>query len=86
MKLALSPAVKAMLVEKGTDFKFGARPLKRAIRKMIEDPLSEKLLAHAFRPGDVITAKKAGDALEFVRKLPAKRTNTRSGAHAPAAK
>ena len=86
MKLALSPAVKAMLVEKGTDFKFGARPLKRAIRKLIEDPLSEKLLAHAFSEGDTINAKKAGDGLEFVRKTPAKRAKTRSGAHAPAAK
>ena len=86
MKLSLSPAVKAMLVEKGTDFKFGARPLKRAIRKLIEDPLSEKLLAHAFSEGDTINAKKAGDGLEFVRKTPAKRAKTRSGAHAPAAK
>ena len=86
MKLTLSPAVKAMLIEKGTDFKFGARPLKRAIRKLIEDPLSEKLLAHAFHPGDTINTKKVGDALEFVRKLPAKRANTRRSAHAPAAK
>ncbi len=86
MKLTLSPAVKAMLIEKGTDFKFGARPLKRAIRKLIEDPLSETLLAHAFHPGDTINTKKVGDALEFVRKLPAKRANTRRSAHAPAAK
>ena len=86
MKLALSPAVKAMLVEKGTDFKFGARPLKRAIRKMIEDPMAEKLLAHEFRDGDTITAKKAGDALDFVRKLPAKRATVRKTAHAPAGK
>ena len=84
MKLALSPAVKAMLVAKGTDFKFGARPLKRAIRKMIEDPLSEKLLAREFRAGDTINAKKVGDVLEFTRKLPAKRK--RSGAHVTTAK
>ncbi len=84
MKLMLSPAVKAMLVEKGADFKFGARPLKRAIRKMIEDPLSEKLLAREFRAGDTINAKKVGDALEFARKLPAKRK--RNGAHVPTAK
>ena len=79
MKLTLSPAVKAMLVAKGTDFKFGARPLQRAIRKMIEDPLSEKLLAREFRAGDTINAKKVGDALELTRKLPTKRK--RSGAH-----
>ena len=84
MKLMLSPAVKAMLVEKGTDFKFGARPLKRAIRKMIEDPLSEKLLAREFRAGDTINAKKVGDVLEFTRKLPTKRK--RSGAHVTTAK
>ena len=86
MKLALSPAVKAMLIDKGTDFKFGARPLKRAIRKLIEDPLSEKLLAKEFRAGDTINAKKTGDTLDFVRKLPAKRTHARTAAHAPAAK
>ena len=86
MKLALNPSVKAMLIDKGTDFKFGARPLKRAIRKLIEDPIAEKLLARAFRPGDTIHAKKAGDALEFARKLPPKRTNARSAAHAPTTK
>ncbi|MBQ8698133.1 MAG: ATP-dependent Clp protease ATP-binding subunit, partial [Schwartzia sp.] len=86
MKLALNPSVKAMLIDKGTDFKFGARPLKRAIRKLIEDPIAEKLLARAFRPGDTIHAKKAGDALEFARKLSPKRAKARNAAHAPATK
>ena len=86
MKLALNPSVKAMLIDKGTDFKFGARPLKRAIRKLIEDPIAEKLLARVFRPGDTIHAKKAGDALEFARKLSPKRAKARNAAHAPATK
>ncbi|WP_337802225.1 ATP-dependent Clp protease ATP-binding subunit, partial [Mitsuokella jalaludinii] len=39
IRLEVSPAVKSMLVEKGTDFKYGARPLKRAIQKLIEDEI-----------------------------------------------
>ena len=42
------------LVEKGYDEKFGARPLKRAIQKYLEDPLSEKILMAEFSSGDEI--------------------------------
>ncbi len=47
------PAVE-FLVEHGYDAQFGARPLKRAIQKYIEDPLSEKILLGEFSPGDEI--------------------------------
>ncbi len=42
------------LVEKGYDEKFGARPLKRAIQRYLEDPLSEKILVSEFSAGDEI--------------------------------
>ncbi|MGD8319942.1 MAG: ATP-dependent Clp protease ATP-binding subunit [Gemmatimonadota bacterium] len=44
----------AFLVEKGYDEKFGARPLKRAIQRYLEDPLSEKILTAEFSAGDEI--------------------------------
>jgi ATP-dependent Clp protease ATP-binding subunit ClpC len=47
------PAI-AFLVEEGYDEKFGARPLKRAIQRYLEDPLSEKILQAEFSAGDEI--------------------------------
>lgn len=40
-----------VLVDKGTDFAFGARPLKRAIQKLVEDPISEMLLSGSLKKG-----------------------------------
>jgi len=54
LSLALSDAAVAFLVEKGFDEKFGARPLRRAIQKYLEDPLSEKILLAEFSAGDEI--------------------------------
>src|SRR5256886_12885654 len=44
ISLRLTPAASDFLVERGYDEHFGARPLKRAIQKYVEDPLSEKIL------------------------------------------
>ena len=68
IRLEVSPAAKSMLVEKGTDFKYGARPLKRAIQKLIEDEIAEHLLARDFKRGDTIQVRKNGAKLDFVRK------------------
>jgi ATP-dependent Clp protease ATP-binding subunit ClpC len=68
MKLEISPAAKAMLVARGTDFKFGARPLKRAIQKLVEDEIAERLLARKFKADDTIYVKKANGRLDFVKK------------------
>jgi ATP-dependent Clp protease ATP-binding subunit ClpC len=54
MTLRLTDAAVAFLVERGYDEKFGARPLKRAIQRFLEDPLSEKILVAEFTPGDEI--------------------------------
>ena len=66
--LEVSPAAKNMLVDKGTDFKYGARPLKRAIQKLIEDEIAEHLLARDFKAGDTVQVRKNGGKLDFVRK------------------
>jgi ATP-dependent Clp protease ATP-binding subunit ClpC len=57
----------AFLVERGYDEKFGARPLRRAIQRYIEDPLSERILTHDFPAGEEIEVDVAaeGNSLEF---------------------
>jgi ATP-dependent Clp protease ATP-binding subunit ClpC len=52
--LVLTPAAKALLAEKGYDPTLGARPLRRAIQQMVEDPLSERILWKEFRVGETI--------------------------------
>ena len=52
--LELTPAARALLAEKGYDPQLGARPLRRAIQQLIEDPLSERILWKEFRVGETI--------------------------------
>ena len=54
LTLRLTDAAIAFLVERGFDVKFGARPLRRAIQRYLEDPLSEKILLAEFAAGDEI--------------------------------
>ncbi len=52
----LSDAVKNILVDKGYDPNMGARPLRRAVQRFIEDPLAEEMLEGKFQSGDAIMA------------------------------
>ncbi len=52
--LEMTRAAKELLAEKGYDPQLGARPLRRSIQQMVEDPLSEKLLWKEFRVGETI--------------------------------
>jgi ATP-dependent Clp protease ATP-binding subunit ClpC len=61
LTLRLTPAATDFLVERGYDEHFGARPLKRAIQKYVEDPLSEKILVGEFARGDEIEVDVAPD-------------------------
>ena len=54
--LELTPAASALIVREGTDPAFGARPLKRTIQRLVENPLARALVAGEFKPGDRITA------------------------------
>ena len=56
------------LLEKGSDFKYGARPLRRAIQRYIEDEISEKILLKDFSDGDNIVISKNNDILTKVNK------------------
>ena len=52
--IKIAPAARALLARSGFDPAFGARPLRRAIQRLVEDPLSEQLLAGEWMPGDVV--------------------------------
>ncbi|MGQ0831170.1 MAG: ATP-dependent Clp protease ATP-binding subunit [Microthrixaceae bacterium] len=60
--IELLPAAKSLLADKGYDPTLGARPLRRAIQRLIEDPLSEKLLYKEFRAGQIIVVDAALNA------------------------
>lgn len=53
-KITVSAKAKDYIIEKGWDEQFGARPLKRAIQKYIEDQLAEEIIKSALHPGDTI--------------------------------
>jgi ATP-dependent Clp protease ATP-binding subunit ClpC len=55
MGLEVTPDAKIFLGERGYDPTLGARPLRRAIQRLVEDPLSERLLYKEFRAGQIIT-------------------------------
>ena len=67
LKLQLTDSAVEFLVEHGYDETYGARPLKRAIQRHVEDPLSEKILMAELAPGDLIEVDVAddGERLEF---------------------
>jgi ATP-dependent Clp protease ATP-binding subunit ClpC len=55
LKLVLTDAAKSLIIKRGSDTDFGARPLRRAIENNVEDPLSEELLKGEFAGKDTIT-------------------------------
>jgi ATP-dependent Clp protease ATP-binding subunit ClpC len=61
----LSHDVKLLLAQKGYDPQLGARPLRRAIQRLVEDPLSEKILWKEFHAGDTIFVEAEGDEVVF---------------------
>ncbi len=64
----LTEAAKIFLVESGYDPAYGARPLKRAIQRQIEDPLALELLEGMFGEGDRIVVDRGGEGLVFGKK------------------
>ncbi len=56
MRITFTDELKTFLVDKGTDLKYGARPLRRTIQRYIENPLAEQILTGNFDKGDDIEA------------------------------
>ena len=63
--LELTPEAKILLAEKGYDPTLGARPLRRAIQRMLEDPLSERLLTGTFGAGTTVIADCVDGEISF---------------------
>jgi ATP-dependent Clp protease ATP-binding subunit ClpB len=70
VSIELTDAAKMLLIEQGYDPVYGARPLKRAIQRSLENPLAEKLLAGEFGPGDTISADARHGDFVFERGRP----------------
>ena len=67
LNLSLAVDVLDRVLEAGFDPVYGARPLKRALQQLIENPLAERILAGDFAPGSHIEANLEGDAVTFDR-------------------
>ncbi len=68
--IEVSADAKAHLVDEGFDPKYGARPLKRAVQRLIENPLSEEMLFGKFKRGSTVMVEKGPDGLTFHEKSP----------------
>lgn len=65
LKLKVSSKAKDVLAKEGFDPMFGARPLRRAITRLLENPLSEEILAGKYKAGDTVEVDAADDKLVF---------------------
>jgi ATP-dependent Clp protease ATP-binding subunit ClpC len=68
--LHLTDSAKEFIIDQGYNPEFGARPLRRAVERLVEDPLSENLLAGRFPEGAAILVDKAETGLVFKEKKP----------------
>jgi ATP-dependent Clp protease ATP-binding subunit ClpB len=64
-RLDISPEARAYLAEVGYDADYGARPLKRAIQRELQDPLAVKILSGEFHEGETIHVERGEERLEF---------------------
>ncbi len=69
--LELTRGAKALLAKEGYDPTFGARPLKRTIQRLVQDPLAFRLLEGEFGEGDTVVVDADGDAITFRKRVEA---------------
>jgi len=70
LKLELLPEAKKLLAKEGYDRQFGARPLRRAVQRLIEDPLAERVLLGDFKAGDTIYMDAQNGEMVFTTEPP----------------
>ena len=68
--LEFTPEAKQLLIDKGYDEKYGARPLRRAVEHYLEDPLAEAILRGEVKDGEPCLVVRDGDKLIFKQKTP----------------
>ncbi|MDK2784489.1 MAG: ATP-dependent Clp protease ATP-binding subunit ClpC [Bacillota bacterium] len=79
LKLEITPEAKEVLAKEGFDPTFGARPLRRAIQRLVENPLSEEMLAGRFHAGDTVTVDAVEGKIVFRPGEPAKAGEVQTG-------
>ncbi len=85
--IKLTEAAKEFIAEKGWDPSFGARPLKRAIQKYLEDPLAEEIIRSQVNPGDTIKVDYKKDEEEVsIKMVPAKESKPKAKTKEPKGK
>jgi ATP-dependent Clp protease ATP-binding subunit ClpB len=65
--LKLTPEARQLLADRGYDPVYGARPLKRVIQRLLQNPMAMAVLEGRFAPGDTILVHKEDDHLSFTR-------------------
>ena len=86
MSIELTPEARELIAKEGTDPIYGARPLRRAIQTLIEDPLSEELLGGTWKAGDIVLVGVEDGKLTFTHttgEIPAPRKRTSMGTATP---
>jgi len=73
VELELSARAREALFEEGYNPEYGARPMKRAVQRLVQNPLAMKLLSGDIVPGDTVCVESAKAGLEFKVKQPAKK-------------
>jgi ATP-dependent Clp protease ATP-binding subunit ClpB len=73
LTLDVTPAARDRIIEEGYDPQYGARPMRRAIQRLVQDPLALKLIAGEFSEGEtiVVDARPGSNELEFLKGEPA---------------
>lgn len=85
MRIEVSDAARERLIEVGYDPSMGARPLRRAVQREVEDPLSEKILGAELQAGDVVRVDYANDEFVFTQEVDTERSHGAASASAAAA-
>jgi len=85
VKLEVDTEAKDLLIDRGYSAEFGARPLKRTIERLVEDPLSEEILRGSFQDGDTIIVRVRDDHLVFEAGQPETSTDSSCESHDPQA-
>jgi ATP-dependent Clp protease ATP-binding subunit ClpC len=68
LHLTIEPAARDFLVEKGYDPTYGARPMRRAVERFLEDPLAEEILKSSLQPNEPVTVVVEEGKLAFKQK------------------
>ncbi len=68
LKLEVTPAARTLLAARGYDPVYGARPLKRVIQRLLQNPIAMKVLEGAYQPGDTVLVDARNDAIDISRR------------------